>query len=272
MFTGVVWWEGDDWRYWRRVSRSPAGGPGCPGCRRRPTWSPRRSPSTPPPTPGPGCAWRSKTNLSRHGHPAAHAMLRETVPDLPRRAARRSGRAIAVTVKGATPSGKRRPIGDVARDLGRPAPRDDRARSPTPARVRRTWSTAYELCRLVRTAYDPAVAGGVRRGPRRRGAGRAGLDQRRSGRRGHRRGRRMRHDSVLVGVVDDDAAAARDVAGELPHLAGRHPPRRRPQTGHPAVPADPRRHRRRRSSRPTNATPSSASTGRPGSPPARAPT
>jgi hypothetical protein len=96
------------------------------------------------------------SNLSPHGHPIAHAMLRETVASYP------SGTAdirafVAVTVIGTTPSGKRREPADVARDLGARLPgmltalMDTGAGSAAPM-------TAYDLCQLIRTAYDPAVA------------------------------------------------------------------------------------------------------------------
>ncbi len=95
-------------------------------------------------------------NLSPDGHPAAHAMLREAARTYPAGSAQ--VRAwIAVTVKGVTPSGKRRPIGDVARDLGSRLPGITAALADTGAGAAHLVD-AYEMCRLVRTAYDPAVA------------------------------------------------------------------------------------------------------------------
>jgi hypothetical protein len=95
-------------------------------------------------------------NLSTEGHPAAHAMLRETVSTYPGGSAQVRA-FIAVTVKGTTPAGKRRPAGDVARDLGARLPGMVSTLAGTGAGAVHLVS-AYELCQVVRTAYDPAVA------------------------------------------------------------------------------------------------------------------
>jgi len=95
-------------------------------------------------------------NLDPTSHPLAQAMLREAADTYPAGSA--SIRAwVAVTIKGLTPSGKKRSAGEVARDLQARLPGLTSSLSATGAGTADPVSAA-QLCEIIRTCYDPASA------------------------------------------------------------------------------------------------------------------
>ena len=95
-------------------------------------------------------------NLKPTSHRLAQAMLREAVETYPAGSA--SIRAwVAVTIKGLTPSGKKRSVDEVTKDLQSRLPGLASALSATGAGTADPVSAA-ELCQIIRTCYDPAAA------------------------------------------------------------------------------------------------------------------